>query len=262
MSGKDGNSKTAGGIGPAEFARGVRIVFTRELGSIFDSSMAYIYFIAFTVLTTAIFMNDFFLKSVVDMTPYFKALPLLAVVFGPALTMRAWAEEKRLMTFELLMTLPVKTGQIVLGKYLAVLVFYLVALAGSLPIPVMLYSLGRPDGGLIFSGYLGAALLGAVFMAFGLFASGLTDNQITAFVAAAFMGFFFVFTGNDLVVSVLDGLSRKLEVGTFLYENISVTRHYDELVRGVLTGHGFFYFAIMVTVFLWMNKVTVSRSRI
>ncbi|MFC1474504.1 ABC transporter permease [bacterium] len=245
-----------------EFMRGVRIILSRELGAIFDSSIAYIYFIAFTVLTAAIFMNDFFILSVVDMTPYFKMLPLVSIVFIPALTMRVWAEEKRQMTFELLMTLPMNVPQIVIGKYLSVLLFHLVTLAGSAPIVVMLYWLGEPDGGLIFSGYLGAVFLGAVFIAFGMFASGLTDNQIVAFVLAAFTGFFFVFTGNEVVVSRLDGLSQKYHVGTFLYENISVVPHYDALVNGVLGGGALFYFAAMSIAFLWMNGISVSRSKI
>jgi len=241
---------------------GVVNVFRRELAAIFDSSIAYIYFIAFSVLTAAIFMNDFFLRAVIDMTPYFRMLPVISIVFIPALTMRIWAEEKKTMTFELIMTLPLNTFQLVAGKYLAVLVFYLLSLCGSAPIVVMLAMLGDPDPGLILSGYLGAAFLGALFIAFGAFTSGLTDNQIVAFVLAAFFGFIFVFSGNEMVVAVLDGLTQNAQLGTFLYESISVMPRFEQLVRGILSGSTVFYFAAMSALFLWMNAITVSRSRI
>ena len=112
------------------------------------------------------------------------------------MTMRTWAEEHTQHTFELLMTLPLRSLQVVLGKYAAALFFYLLILAGSSPIVLMLVWLGNPDMGLIFSSYLGAFFLGALFLSFGLFVSGLTHNQIVAFVLATLIGFAFVVSGQ------------------------------------------------------------------
>ncbi len=242
--------------------RAIKIIFSRELGAIFDSSVAYIYFIAFTLLTVGIFMNEFFVVSVIDMTPYFKLLPMLLIVFMPALTMRIWAEEKRVETFELLMTMPLTPAQIVIGKFKAVFVFYLLTLCGSLPIVIMLKSLGSPDLGLILSGYIGAALLGALFISFGLFTSGVTANQIVAFVLAVFIGFLFVFSGDDRVVSILDGLTPHLQAGTFLYESFSAIPHYQAMTGGLLCASDVFFFVSMTAVFLWLNAISVNRSRI
>ncbi len=82
-------------------------------------------------------------------------LPLFLIFFIPAVSMRLWAEDKRLGTFELLMTLPMRTSEVMLGKYLAAFCFYLVALAGTLPLPLMVAHLGNPDGGAMVSGLPG-----------------------------------------------------------------------------------------------------------
>src|SRR5205809_6048928 len=118
---------------------GIRVVLSRETGAYFNSSIAYVYASVFLLLAHGIFMNGFFLDSVVDMAPYFRALPFLLTLFIPAITMRSWAEERASGTFELVMTLPLRPIAVVLGKYLAALLFYLPVLLGSLPIAVMLF---------------------------------------------------------------------------------------------------------------------------
>ena len=245
----------------SEFVRGTRIVLSRELEAYFDSPIAYIYTAVFLVLSCTTFMNSFFLDGIVDMSPYFEILPLLLIPFVPAITMRAWAEEHAQHTFELLMTLPLHSFQTVLGKYLAALCFYALVLAGSLPIVVMLIFLGEPDLGQIIASYLGALLLGALFLAFGLFASGLTRDQIVAFVLAALCGFFFVLSGHEKVVEVLDGLTPTWQLGTWLYESISVLPHYRAFGRGVVALADLLYFALMSGFFIWMNQLSLQRSK-
>lgn len=255
------SAKTAPVSSPGIFVRGSKIVFFRELTSIFDSPVAYVYFIAFSVVTAAMFMNSFFIKGVLDMTPYFDMLPVVSIIFIPALTMRVWAEEKRVMTFELLMTLPLTSAQTVIGKFLAVFIYYIVALFGSLPIVIMMNRLGAPDNGAIVSGYAGAVMLGALLLSLGVFMSSVTNSQIVAFVLTAFAAFLFVFTGNDLVVSVLDGLAPSLQFGTILYENISLIPRFESFVGGLISLSDCFYFIALSAVFLYMNIVVVDRSR-
>jgi len=244
-----------------EFIRGTRIVFGRELEAYFDSPIAYIYAAVFLVLSCTTFMNSFFLDGIVDMSAYFEILPFLLIPFIPALTMRAWAEEHAQHTFELLMTLPLHSFQAVLGKYLAAFCFYALVLAGSLPIVLMLLFLGNPDLGLICASYLGALLLGAFFLAFGLFASGLTRDQIVAFVLAALCGFVFVLSGHENVVEVLDGLAPTWQLGTWLYESISVLPHYQAFGRGVIAFSDLLYFSLMSGFFIWMNQLSLQRSK-
>ena len=250
-----------GAAGLRGVASGTWVVAARELGAYFDSPIAYIYAAVFIVLSCTTFMNSFFLESVVDMSTYFQVLPYLLIAFVPAITMRTWAEEHAQGTFELIATLPLRSIQLVLGKYVAAFLFYLIVLLGSLPIVAMLIWLGEPDLGLILSSYLGAILLGALFLSFGVFVSGLTRNQIVAFVLAAMLGFVLVLSGHEAVVEVIDGLAANGQLGTWLYESISVLPHYEAFARGIVGLGHVLHFVLMSAFFLWMNNITLQRSR-
>jgi ABC-2 type transport system permease protein len=159
------------------------------------------------------------------------------------------------------MTLPVRSFQIVLGKYVAALLFYLAVLAGSLPIACMLLWLGQPDLGLIFSSYVGAAFLGAFFLALGIFLSALTREQIVAFVLGAFACALLVLSGQEKVVEVLDGLAPSWQAGTWLYETVSVLPHYDSFCRGVIDLGDVAYFVLLSSFFLILNEITLKLSK-
>jgi ABC-2 type transport system permease protein len=243
-------------------AAGARVVFSRETGAYFDSPIAYVAAAAFLLLANALFMNGFFLAGVVDMAAWFDALPLLLVFFVPALAMRTWAEERAQGTIELVLTLPVTAGQVIAGKYLAALAFYLVVLLGSLPIVVMLLWLGGPDLGRITSSYFGAAFLGALFLAVGLFLSSLTRDQIVAFVLAAFACALLVLSGHREVVDVLDGLAPNWGPGTWLYETVSVVPHYEAFCRGIVSLGDVAYFGVLSAFFLVANALVLRLARL
>ncbi len=243
------------------YASGVRLIATRELAAYFDSPVACIYAAVFLVLSCGMYMNTFFLAGVIDLSPYFDALPFFLIPFAPAITMGMWAQEHAQNTVELVLTLPLTPGQVVLGKFTAALVFYGLVLAGSLPLVIMLAWLGQPDPGPIVTGYIGALLTGALFLAFGLFASGLTRDQIVAFVLAGLLGFIFVVSGHDQVVAVMDGLAPARQIGTWLYDSISIMPHYQAFGRGVVGLTHTLYFFLMTGFFLWMNQLTVQRIR-
>ena len=240
---------------------GVRIVLGRELAAWFDGLSAYVALIASLVAVLALFVNEFFAAGRLEMTAFFDRLPLVLVLFAPAIAMRSWAEDRKQRTFELWMTLPLEPAQIVLGKYLAALVLYGVFLAGTLPIPVMLFSLGRPDPGLIAAGYAGAALLGASFLAIGQAFSALTGDQIVAFLATAFACGFLVATGESRVVDVLDGLLPSLAPGSILSDWVSALPRYEAFVRGVAGLPGLVYFAGISALMLAWTSGTVERLR-
>jgi ABC-type transport system involved in multi-copper enzyme maturation permease subunit len=246
---------------PGAFVAGVVTVAARELGAYFDSSIAYVYTIAFVVLSNSIFMNEFFLSGTVDMRPFFDMMPLLLAVFLPAVTMRLWAEERKQRTMELLLTLPLLPLQATLGKYVAALGLYLFFMLGSAPIVVMLLVLGDPDLGQVAAGYLGLLCLGALFLSSGTFLSALSGDQIVAFVTSAALAFGFVLTGNERVVTVLDGLFPALAPGTLLYENVSIAPHYDAFVAGTVSITAVTWFALLSAGFLWVNAIVLEKSR-
>ncbi len=238
---------------------GIRLVARRELGAYFDSPIAYITAAVFLVLAGTSFMNSFFLQGVIDMTPFFETLPYLLIPFVPALTMRTWSEEHAQGTVELLLTLPLLPLQLVIGKYGAALLYFALILAGSLPIVGMLSWLGAPDLGLILSGYLGAFLLGALFLAFGQFLSSLTHNQIVAFALGALLACVLVFSGHPSVVEVIDGLAPTWQPGTVMADAISCLPHYEAFVGGLIGLDHLLYFLLLSAFFLWLTQVGLRR---
>ena len=137
-------------------------IFRREMSAYFNAAIAYIFIIVFILLNGGLYMTQFFIIGFADMRPFFMTLPFILSVFLPAVTMRLWAEEKRGNTLELLLTFPMPTHRLVLGKFLASFVFYLAALAGTFTIPVMLKMMGKPDLG-VLAGGISARLFSALF---------------------------------------------------------------------------------------------------
>jgi len=238
---------------------GTMTVFRREFAAYFNSPIAYIFIIAFLVLNGGLFMTSFFLGGTADLRSFFGTLPVFLIFFIPAVSMRLWAEDKRLGTFELLMTLPLRSADVMLGKYLAAFAFYIVALLGTLPMPLMVNVLGNPDGGAIWSGYLGAALLGALYLAIGMFTSGLMRDQISAVILGIMACFLVFIVGQDFVAAVIDGWLPGL--GSFLQNYLGLAGHYDMLLRGVFALGDFVYFAGLTAVFLALNTLWLEGRK-
>lgn len=246
-------------LSPSEFASGVRTVAGRELGAIFDSGIATIVTVAVVVLSNWVFMNDFFLTGTVDMTPFFELQPWLLAVYLPAITMRSWAEERRQRTLELLLTLPLQSGQAVLGKFLASLGLFALYVLGSLPIVLMLFCLGDPDPGLLLASYLGLFALGAFFLALGMFFSALSADQIVAFVVSTVLSFALVLLGWEQAVSALDGWFDGL--GTWAYESLSMAPHYEAFLRGAVDLASLLYFGLFTALLLWAGALVLDEYR-
>jgi len=204
-------------------------------------------------------MTSFFLQAAADLRGFFGNLPFFLIFFIPAVSMRLWAEDKRLGTFELLMTLPMRASEVMLGKYLAALAFYLVALAGTLPLPIMVDILGNPDVGAMWSGYLGAALLGALYLAIGTFTSGLMRDQISAVILGIMACFMIFIVGIPGVAATIDGWLPG--VGSFLQQYVGLSGHYDMMLRGVVSLTDMTYFVGMTLVFLVLNTLWLEGRK-
>lgn len=226
-------------------------VFKRELSAYFNAAIAYIFIIVFVFLNGGLFMTQFFLYARAEMRPFFLTLPYTLAVFLPAVSMRLWAEERKGNTLELLLTFPMGTQTLVLGKFLAGLVFYIAALAATLTIPLMLTMIGRPDMGGIIGGYLGAILLGGFFLAAGIFVSGLCRDQIVAFIVSMMICFGIHLTGTEFVASSIDSWVPGL--GSFLRHFIGSFGHYESFGKGVIDNRDLLYFLIGTGIFLTLN---------
>jgi ABC-2 type transport system permease protein len=238
----------------------ILIIFKRELKQYFYSPIAYVFSVIFIVLNASLFMFHFFFFGTADMRSFFSTLPLvLGLIFIPAISMRLWSEDYKLNTIELLLTLPIKTEYIVLGKYMAGLVFYLAGLAGTLTIPIVLEVLGTPDWGPITGGYFGAILLGAFFLAIGIFISGFFSDQIVSLIITSLACGFLVLVGWQYVPMVIDGWMPGL--GGFLYNYIGVTRHFNDIERGVIDFKSIMYFISFSALFLYLNAKALERRK-
>ena len=167
-------------------------IYARELKGYFDSPMGFGIIGAFVVVIMLLSVlldplgggGDWFERGELSMRTFFGIFPWVAAVVVPAVSMRLWSEDRRQATFELLMTLPIPTWKVVLGKYFAGLTFLAAMLAATAAFPLMLSQFGAPDWGPVAGGYIACFLLGAAFVAVGLFVSGLTENQALAFFMA------------------------------------------------------------------------------
>lgn len=240
--------------------KGLGTIFKRELRAYFITPIGYIFIIAFVVINVALFITGFFAFPMADMRNFFNVLPLVMCVFVPAVTMRLWTEDRRSNTLEMLLTFPIPTGSVVLGKFLASLAFLAIALAGTFTIPLMLARLGDPDQGQIAASYFGAILMGALFLAIGLLVSGVCNDQIAAFVISLVACFGAYLLGTNFIASAIDGWISGM--GTFLKRVVGVSPHYETFTRGVIEATDLVFFLGWTVVFLFLNRLYMEgRSR-
>jgi ABC-type uncharacterized transport system involved in gliding motility auxiliary subunit/ABC-type transport system involved in multi-copper enzyme maturation permease subunit len=235
-------------------------IFRREMAAYFNSPMGYIFLIVFVLINSGLFVTGFFEFPVAEMRAFFNVLPVMLCVFVPAVSMRLWAEERKDNTLELLLTFPMRIESIVLGKYMAGLTFLGMALAATGTIPIMLEVLGRPDWGQILSSYLGAFLLGGFFMSVGIFISGLSRDQIVAFVLALLVSFGLFLVGTNFVAAAIDEWAPG--VGYMLKDLVGVTPHYASFSKGIIEVADVVFFMVWTMIFLLLNAIHMDgRAR-
>ncbi len=240
--------------------RNVLSIMRRELLAYFTSPIGYLFIMVFVTVSVGLYITTFFAFPVADMRQFFGNLPLMLCIFIPAVTMRVWAEERKENTWEMLLTFPMKAWELVLGKYLASFIFFLIALAATFTVPAMLISLGNPDAGAIAGGYLGTILLGAMFLALGIFVSGFFKDQIVAFVITLLACFLLFLLGTDFVAGTIDATLPG--VGSFLSDVLGLLNHYNSFTIGVVELVDIAYFLVWTGLFLFLNILYVDgRNR-
>jgi ABC-2 type transport system permease protein len=234
------------------------IIAKRELKSYFDSLSAYILITVFLGLTgffTWLYGSDIFFIGQATLQPFFSIAYWTLFFFIPALTMKMIAEEKKSGTMELLLTKPVSDFQVVTGKFLAVLLLVIIALAFSLPYYITVSLIGPVDHGAVILGYFGMILMSMTFISIGIFASSITNNQIVAFLLSLFIGVFFLI--------IFDVLSANFTGGLGLFFNyLSLSPHYESIARGVIDSKDLIYFLSITTLGLFLAKTVLSKRNI
>lgn len=235
--------------------RNIIAIFKKEFRAYFDSPIAYIFITAFLISSMWIFFRGFFLIGQAIMRGYFSLLPWLFLFFVPAITMRLWAEEKKVGTIEVLMTLPVKDHEVIFGKYLAAFLFLGLTILLSVTLPITLIILGQPDLGPIIGGYLGALLMGGAYLAIGLFASSLSENQIVAFILGIVFCFCLFIIGENFVLMAIP--SRLASIFSYL----GLGHHFESIGRGIIDTRNIIYYLSVIGFFLFLNIRSLESRR-
>jgi ABC-2 type transport system permease protein len=230
----------------------------KEFKAYFLSPIAYVFITVYLVVTNFLFFQGFFLMNQADMRGYFSLLPWIFLFFVPAITMRIWAEEKKMKTLELLLTWPVRDIDVVIGKFLASFFFLAIAILLSITVPITIALLGKPDFGPIIGGYLGALLMGGAYLAIGLWISSLTENQIVAFIVGVVITFAMFIIGNQFVTMVLSGWASFL-VPIFNY--VGLGNHFDSIGRGVVDSRDILYYLLVIGFFLFLNVRSIESRK-
>jgi len=240
--------------------RNTLIVARRELGGYFATPVAVVFIVIFLALQGVLTFNlgNFFDRNAADLVPFFNFIPWVFLLLVPAITMRLWAEERRLGTIELLLTLPISQTQAVVGKFLAAWAFCAIALLLTFPFVLTVNYLGHPDNGVIATGYLGALLVAGSFLSVGAALSAATKNQVIAFVLAVAICFVFAVASYPVVT---DFLSRSSPALADLARRLSVSERFQSFTRGVISLRDVVYFASFIGFWLFLNTVIVEHRK-
>ena len=240
--------------------RNTLIVARRELGGYFATPVAVVFIVIFLALQGVLTFNlgNFFDRNQADLAPFFNFIPWVFLLLVPAITMRLWAEERRLGTIEMLLTLPITQTQAVLGKFLAAWVFCAIALLLTFPFVITINILGRPDNGVIATGYLGALLVAGCFLAIGSALSAATKNQVIAFVLGVAVCFVFAVASYPLVT---DFLSKNAPALGDIARHLSVADRFQSFTRGIIALRDLIFFASFIGFWLFLNTVILEHRK-
>lgn len=235
--------------------RNVLAIMQRELLSLFCSPVAYIVIAGYLLITgvSVLWTGAFAPGKPASLVEVFFWAPWFLTVIVPAICMRTISEEYRAGTMEKLMTAPLSDSQMVLGKYLASLVFFVVMLAPTLVYLFLMQAYGSPDWGQSLASYLGLLLVGVAFTAFGVFASSLTSNQVVAWILGWVPLLLFAVLAR-FAANQVEGIWRAV------FQQINVVGRYETFSKGLITTDGVVFFLAVAMLFIFLTvKVVESR---
>jgi ABC-2 type transport system permease protein len=239
-------------------------LFKKEINGFLNSLIGYIVILVF-LLTIGLFLWVFPVEyNILDfgyssIDGLFILAPFVFLFLIPAITMRAFAEEKKSGTLELLMTQPLTDLQVILAKYFAGLVLVIFSLLPTVIYFFSVYRLGLPPGNIDSGGtwgsYTGLLFLGSSFVAIGIFASSVSDNQIVAFIIALFLSAF-LYMGFELIYTFI--LSGKAGL---IVQSLGLNAHYSSMSRGVIDTRDLIYFISVTVLFILLTKLSLESRK-
>ena len=236
----------------------VKVIINKELKVAFNSLLIYIAYTAFLCVTGFVCWfsgKNIFSSGQASLSNLFNVFYWTLFFLIPALTMKSISEERKEGTFELLFSKPIKTWQLIMGKFFAILLQVVTCLALTLPYYITIASLGNVDHAVGFCGYLGLILVSGCYISIGMFASSLTPNTIVAFFItfAIEIGFVFLFE----FIAELWGAGFIAA----LFTHLSIGEHFDAIPRGVIDTKDLIYFISIIIIFLALARHHICKNR-
>jgi ABC-2 type transport system permease protein len=225
----------------------------REIRTYFNSPVAYIVVTVFMLLSGYLFFNTLFIEKQAEMRGYFGITPMLFSFIIPAITMRLIAEEKGSGSLELLITMPVRDWEVVVGKFMAAMFFMVVLLGLTLIYAVTVSMVGPIDKGPAYGGYFGLLLMAGSYVGIGVMCSAFTKNQIVAFILGFAISFALYLFGRIVQI-----VPQQLQpIVSFL----SIDGHFESISRGVIDSRDVIYYVSLMVVSLVIATVSLESRR-
>jgi ABC-2 type transport system permease protein len=240
----------------------IRTIAKRELAAYFSSPLAYVFIVIFLLLCGffTFFVGGFFERDQAALNgSFFMWHPWFYLFLVPAVGMRLWAEERRVGTMELLLTMPITTWQAIVGKFVASWVFLLLALVLTFPVVLTVNYLGHPDNGVIFCAYVGSWLMAGAYLAISCITSAMTRTQVVSFIISVVICLFLILAGYPPVIRFLEGWAWPWLVNAV--SAFSVMTHFDGFQKGVLDSRDVIFFLAIIVFSLFSTSVILRGHR-
>lgn len=242
--------------------RNIKTITKRELAAYFTSPVAYVFIVIFLLLSGffTFYIGNFFERGEASLVrPFFDWHPWFYLFLVPAAGMRLWAEERRVGTIELLLTMPITAWQAIVGKFLASWLFLGVALVLTFPVVITVNYLGSPDNGVIFAGYIGSWLMAGAYLAIASLTSAMTRNQVVSFILSVMGCLFLILCGFPPVINFLEGVASRGLVD--FVTAFSFITHFDGFQKGVLDSRDVIFFLSVIGFALFGTGVILRSHR-
>jgi ABC-2 type transport system permease protein len=239
----------------------IKAIAKRELGGYFSSPVAYVFIVIFLLLAGffTFMAGGFFERGQANLESFFLWHPWLFLFLVPAVGMRLWAEERRVGTMELLLTMPITSWQAILGKFLASWGFLILAMILTFPVWITVNYLGSPDNGVIFAAYIGSLLMAGAYLAISCMTSAMTRNQVVSFIISVVCCLFLILCGFPPVTNLLLRLDspRLVEI----VSSFSVITHFEGFTKGILDSRDIIFFLSIIGFSLFTTGVIIRGHR-
>src|SRR5258707_1179994 len=237
----------------------IKTITKRELGAYFSSPLAYVFLVIFLLLCgfftffVGTGMGTYFKRGDASLATFFVWHPWFYLFLVPAVGMRLWAEERRVGTLELLMTMPITPWQAILGKFLASWLFLALALLLTFPVVFTVNYLGHPDNGVIFPAYVGSWLMAGAYLAISCITSAMTRTQVVSFIISVVVCLFLILAGFPPVINFLQELAPPALVD--IVTSFRVMTHFAGFQKGVLDSRDIIFFLSVIRFSLFATSV-------